>query len=313
MLGFLSVSCVNQKRKTGKSLLDSLDSLIISEHKAKRFDGTLVIGTKDSIIYEKAIGIADRVWDIPMQMNHRFDICSINKSFIAALMLMAAEEGKLSFNDNLLDHLGPYTYSGKFNPSITIHQMLTHTSGLPDYGQVQSKLYDNLGRLFKRKHFSTEEYVDFISNVPAIGNPGKQFYYSNFSYHLLGIVLEKLYKKPFAVLLDQKICQPLLLKNTFSTSSSLTVFKKMVEGYNYEEKTNTWKRNQFIDFTIGQRIFSTARELYIWGREMSYPSILSTKSIELMQTNHLENSMNDISYGYGWAVFDGQRNIKWEI
>lgn len=312
-LAIFSASCVKQKPKTDKPVIVSLDSLIVSEHQAKRFDGTLVIGTKDSIIYQKAIGIANRVWDIPMQMNHRFDICSINKSFVATLVMKAVEEKRLSLDSHLSDYLKTYSYSGSFNSDITIHQVLTHTSGLPDYAQVAEvypELFEDLGRMFKRKHFSTEEYVDFISNLPTIGNPGEQFYYSNFGYHLLTVILEKLYQQSFSALLDQKICQPLSLENTFSTASNRDIYKRIVEGYNYEGKTDSWKRNRFIDFTIGQRISSTAYDLYLWGKEMNPPSLLDANSAALMQTNYTKNVNDDISYGYGWAVFDGQGDYQ---
>ena len=72
---------------------------------------------------------------------------------------------------------------------------MSHISGLPDYDSVEPELFQNEGRLFKRKQFSNAAYVDFISQLPAKGTPEQQFYYSNFSYHLLAIILEDVYKK----------------------------------------------------------------------------------------------------------------------
>lgn len=307
ILWIMLMSCVEQNTEKRSPLVVMLDSLITLEHNARRFDGTLVIGTKASILYEKAIGTSNRVWDIPIRMDHRFDICSINKSFIATLTLMALEEGKLSLEDHLTDRLKTYSYSGKLDEDMTIHQMLTHTSGLPDYVQTQPDLSENLLRRFKRKHFTNEEYVDFISNVPAVNDPGLQFYYSNFAYHLLIVLLEDSYQRPFPELLEQKICKPLGLEHTFSTTSNRKVFKNMVEGYNYEKSDDSWIRNQFIDLTAGRRIFSTSHDLYLWGKEMSSPSLLNKESMTLMQTNHVEDITTEISYGYGWAVFDGKR------
>ncbi|MFC4874596.1 serine hydrolase domain-containing protein [Negadavirga shengliensis] len=310
IIGVVAASCTEQKRKNIDSQTLRLDSLFNHEHISGRFDGTVVIGKKGVILYEKAIGISNRVWNIPMRLDHRFDICSINKSFVATLILIAVEEGRLSLDDRLVDHLEVFSYSGKFNPDITIHQMLTHTSGLPDYGQTQPDLSENLFRMFKRKHFTNAEYVDFISNVQAVNDPGVQFYYSNFAYHLLIILLEGLYQLPFPELLDQKLCKPLGLLHTFSTVSNGEVFEKMVEGYNYEETTDSWKRNQFIDLTLGRRIFSTAHDLYLWGLAMDSPSILSVESARLMHANHLKDITYEFSYGYGWVVFDGKRPYR---
>ncbi|WP_158237246.1 serine hydrolase [Aquimarina sp. MAR_2010_214] len=292
------------------SLTSRLDSLFEIEHDKNRFDGTAVIGTKDAIVYKKAIGISNRIWNIPMQIDHRFDICSINKSFIAALILMAVEEGKLSLDDHLTDYINTYSYQGKFNQDITIHNLLNHTAGLPDYDQVHPNLSKNQHQIFKRKHFDNNEYIDFISRIPAISNPNQQFYYSNFAYHLLVIILEDLYQLSFSDLLEQKITKPLQLEHTFSTSNNRIVFENIVEGYTYNKTTKNWMRNQFIDLTLGRRIFSSAEDLYHWGKEMSSPVLFNNKQIELMQTNHVSEINQEISYGYGWVVFDGKRQYR---
>ncbi|PKV50614.1 CubicO group peptidase (beta-lactamase class C family) [Aquimarina sp. MAR_2010_214] len=306
----ISSSCSKQKSLNTNSLTSRLDSLFEIEHDKNRFDGTAVIGTKDAIVYKKAIGISNRIWNIPMQIDHRFDICSINKSFIAALILMAVEEGKLSLDDHLTDYINTYSYQGKFNQDITIHNLLNHTAGLPDYDQVHPNLSKNQHQIFKRKHFDNNEYIDFISRIPAISNPNQQFYYSNFAYHLLVIILEDLYQLSFSDLLEQKITKPLQLEHTFSTSNNRIVFENIVEGYTYNKTTKNWMRNQFIDLTLGRRIFSSAEDLYHWGKEMSSPVLFNNKQIELMQTNHVSEINQEISYGYGWVVFDGKRQYR---
>ncbi|MEH0152995.1 serine hydrolase domain-containing protein [Limibacter armeniacum] len=301
-------SCTKQRPTPIKDLSIRLDSLITHEHDSNRFDGTIVVGTQDSILFQRAIGTANRVWDIPMRMDSRFDICSLDKSFTATLVLMAVEEGKLSLDDHLTDLLKPLNYSGAFDPNITIHQMLTHTSGLAHYEHMAPNLQLDWFRPFKRKHFNNPEYIDFISTVPTVNSPGKQFYYSSFAYHLLAIILEDIYQQPYAELLNEKICQPLELRQTFSTSDNLEVHKHMVEAYNYHELSDSWKRNQFIDLTLGRRIFSTSHDLYLWGKAMSAASLLSPESMKRMHSNYLKEITPDISYGYGWAVFDKKGN-----
>ncbi|MEO9482012.1 MAG: serine hydrolase domain-containing protein [Ekhidna sp.] len=303
-------ACKKQTPEETSSLADQIDSLVTSEHQAKRFDGTLVVGNKEDILYERAIGISNRIWNIPMRLDHRFDICSINKSFIAMLILIACEEDKLSLDNHLTDLLKNYTYSGQFHPDITLHQMLTHTAGLPDYGQIDKSLSANKFQHFKRKHFSNKSYVDFISNVKSIDEPNKQFYYSNFAYHLLAIILEDAYGLSFPELLQEKISNPLGLNHTISSISNEDVFGKMADAYNYDKDTDSWQQNQFIDLTLGRRIFSSAGDLYLWGKEMNNSLLLTEKSMALMQTNHLKSITPDISYGYGWVIFDGDGKYR---
>lgn len=306
----LSISC----KEEGKAFLEGfslrLDSLIESEHAQDRFDGTVIVGTMDTVLFEKAIGTSNRVWDIPMHMEHRFDICSLNKSFIAALILKASEEGKIALEDKLVNYLKDYDYSGTFNKDVTIHQVLTHTSGLPDYNQIDQDLSAHEFRIFKRKHFSNPEYVNFISSIPEVSIPGKKFYYSNFGYHLLAIILEDLYDRPFGEILNEKICDPINLNSTFSTMANRKIFNQVVEAYDYDQSSGAWNRNQFIDLSLGRRIFSNAYDLYLWGRAMSDTTILSKASIELMQTNHLKDITPEFSYGYGWVIFDGENDYR---
>ena len=296
--------------RPGQVLQFSMDSLVNHEHNAGRFNGTILIGTQDSVFYKKAVGLANRVWNVPLHTDHRFDIASLNKSFIAALILKAVEEGQLNINDHLSDLLGSYQYKGSFNPKITIHHMLTHTSGLPDYDAVIKELSVDNFRKFKRMHFSNAEYIDFISQLKPVDDPGKQFYYSNFAYHLLAIILEDLYKQTFSDLLQDKICRPLNLTNTFSSTANQEVHKKIVEAYIYLNEDHKWKRNNFIDLTIGRRIFSSVTDLYKWGKALNDTSLLSYGSLELIKTNHLSDITTEISYGYGWVIYGSKSKYK---
>ena len=301
-------ACHQPDSVTKSSYWTKLDSLVLSEHTADRFHGTVVVGNQDSIIYQKAVGIANRVWNVPIQMDSRFDIASLNKSFIAALVLLAVEEGKLRLKDKLIDRLKNYQYQGQFDSTITLHQMLTHSAGLPDYDGVAPTLAANNFVKFKRLHFSNAKYVNFISQLSTVAAPGQQFYYSNFAYHLLAIILENIYQQPFAEILQQKICQPLHLTETFASTANEEIHQRVVEAYQYSDQH--WQRNNFIDLTLGRRIFSTAIDLYRWGQAMNDTRLLSQESLELMQQNHLTSITSNVAYGYGWVVFDGKSRYQ---
>lgn len=303
-------SCEQKECLNTGQILGQLDSLITAENDSNFFSGTIVIGNNDSILFSKTIGIANRDWDISLKPNHRFDICSLNKSFIAALVLLAVEEGRLNLDDFLVDQFDANIYKGRFHEEITIHQMLTHTSGLPNYDAIAAELRENEFQSFKGLHFSNDEYVNFISQLKPVNQPNQEFHYSNFAYHLLCIILENIYQISFSELLKIKICEPLGLEHTFNTKSNKNVNSELVEAYNYDMKTNSWIPNQFIDLSLGRRIFSTSLDLFKWGQAMNDNSILNEKSISLMQENHLTKISSSISYGYAWVVFDGIESFK---
>jgi CubicO group peptidase (beta-lactamase class C family) len=286
-------------RSTKNSFL-KINTLLKKESEAERFSGTVTIGNKDLILYEGAFGIADRSWEIPMYIGFIFDIASINKSMISGLVMIAVEEGKLNLEDKLVDLLKNYSFSGTYNENISLYQLLNHTSGLPDYNALGPRLSANNFRAFKRMHFSNKEYVDFISQLAPIGIPGKQFHYSNFAYHLASIILEDTYEMPFGELLEKKILQPLNMQHTYSTTDNSKIPKRLARGYLYEN--GMWYEDPFIDLTLGRRVFSTADDLYKWGRTFSDTLFFSRESLAQITTNHLTTITDQFSYGFGWVV-----------
>jgi len=302
LIGLVNIGCDQQKESTDTlEWRDRVERFIISENGKNHFDGTIVIGTKDEIQYEKAIGTANRTWSIKMSSKDRFDIASLNKSFEAAIILKAVEEDRISLNDKLID----FFPTEEFDSAITVHQLLTHTSGLPDYDAVNKNLRADNFKALKRLWFNNQDYAHFISQLDPVNNPGEQFHYSNFGYHLLAIILEQIYQKTFPDLLREKICEPSGLQHTFSETNNRKVHKEVVEGYTFKETDSIYLKNSYIDLTLGRRIFSTSEDLYKWAKLLMSEEFISKESYKQMTTNHLDGIENEISYGYGFVVFDG--------
>lgn len=303
LISFALISCDQQKEPIPNSDWPKrIENIIITENEKNQFDGTVVIGSKEKVKFDYAIGTANRTWNTQIANDTRFDIASLNKSFQAALILKAAEENLLSLNDRLIDYFPKLS----FDSIITIHHLLTHTSGLPDYDAVNEDFKADHFKAFKRLTFDNAGYVSFISRLEPFNEPGEQFHYSNFGYHLLAIILEEIYQIPFSELIKEKICEPLQLQHTFAETNNRVVHRKVAEGYTYSEKDSTYLRNNFIDLTLGRRIFSTSEDLYRWSWLLMNGDFISEESYNLMTTNHLVDIEKDISYGYGFVVFDGE-------
>ncbi|MEL6556933.1 MAG: serine hydrolase domain-containing protein [Bacteroidota bacterium] len=303
-------SCQPSEDSSQPSQFVAVDQYIEEALKTDRFHGAITIANQDSILYSRQVGIANRNWDIPVAADTRFDIASVNKSFIAGLIMLAVEEGKLTIKSRLVDLLENFSYSGQFHDSITVHHLLTHSSGLPDYNSVSSDMSANGYIKFKRQHFTDQAYVDFISNLSSRSVPGTRFYYSNFAYHLLCVILEDLYQKSFPELLQEKICQPLELTNTYSSIDNQAVAKKLALGYNWKESSQQWFANNFIDLTLGRRIFSTSEDLVKWARALNDNRLFKKESRDLMTQNYLSEITDDFNYGYGWVIINPGSNAK---
>lgn len=311
-LSVLAFGCDRDGPSSGEtsSVVSKIDSLMKSHHQQGLFDGGIVITSDGDLLYENYFGIADRQWNIPFNKNTKLDVASVNKSMIAALIMKATEEGLLELSDKLVDILPKNSYSGYFDPNISLHHLLSHTSGLPDYGNIDEELKEDNFLKFKRSRFSNNEYIDFISNVQSIGKPGQQFHYSNFAYHLAAIIIEITYDVPFAQVLEKKLTIPLGLKNTLSSSKNEFVVSNLAKAYNYDKTTSEWLENPFIDLSIGRRIFSTPSDLSRWAQVIDNPGWLTKPSLELVQKNHLHGISQDYTYGYGWVIFDKENTSR---
>ncbi len=307
---FLSNGCQNNKKEVSPVYNQKIDSLFNAHYSQDLFHGGVVITHNGETVYENYLGLANRGWGIPFDKDVKLDIASVNKSIIAALVLKAVEEGRLNLEDNLVNLLSGFSYEGSFHPKITLHHMLSHSSGLPDYDGVAEDLRLNHFSPFKRLRFANEGYVDFISKIELINTPGQQFYYSNFAYHLLPIILEETYQKSFSAILEEKLTHPLGLNNTVSENKNEVVIPKLAKAYNYQEETGHWHQNQFIDLSLGRRVFSTASDLNRWAQAMDNPGWLTAESLQLMQQNHLAEVDTNFSYGYGWVVIDGENRSR---
>lgn len=313
---FLSqmLGCQSKENKTSltgpSNDIQKIDSLFMSQHQQDLFHGGVVITHKSKTLYENYLGLANRSWNIPVEKDVKFDIASVNKSMIAALTLKAIEDGLLKLDDKLVNLLSDFSYDGRFNHEITLHHLLSHSSGLPDYEGVTENLQMNGFQNFKRLRFTNEEYVNFISKIEPVSKPDEQFYYSNFAYHLVAIIIEKTYAKPFGEVLKENLTGPLGLNNTVSESINEITIPRLAQGYNYQEASGQWNQNPFIDLSLGRRIFSTAADLNRWARVMDNPGYLNAASLQLMQQNHLAQISKSVSYGYGWVVFDKENKSE---
>ena len=308
----LACQSKNKKQEPVKipAYLSELDSLFTRHFEEGLFQGGIVISKKGEVLYEEYFGEADRAWGIPVDANVKFDIASVNKSMIAALTMKAVEEGRLNLGDRLIDLLSGFEIKGTFHPGITLHHLLSHTSGLPDYDAVSEELRADRFTKFKRCRFNNEDYVDFISQLPAVNEPNQQFYYSNFAYHLLAIVLEMEFDMGFDQILQEYLTQPLGLANTVSSSRNEEIIDKLANAYLYDDGRKEWIETPYIDLSLGRRIFSTPSDLNRWALVMNNPGYLSQASLDLIQKNHLAGISKDVSYGYGWVTVNKDNPSK---
>lgn len=283
--------------------LAEVDNYIIQLHEKNHFDGSVSIGNRSGIVYSKSIGTAVKEWSIPVERDTRFDVCSLNKSFVAVMIMQLVESGDIDLNGTISSYI---KLKSAYADSISIHQILTHTSGLADYDAVDAKLHKKRFEAFKRRYYTNDDYLSFIGSLPPIGKPNERFHYSNFGYHVLSLLIEQKTGMHFSNALDSMICKPLGLSNTYAPIDNYKIYPRL--ALPYDLMNGEFQKSPFMDYSLGRRIFSTAEDLNRWGIEMSLPTLISDESHRSIVTNHLTEINSEISYGYGWAVFDGKKD-----
>ncbi|MFK5958719.1 MAG: serine hydrolase [Lutibacter sp.] len=277
----------------GQSKAEKIDELMNLHNEYAQFNGSVLVVENGEVIYKKGLGLANMEWNIPNQPNTKHRLGSITKQFTSMLILQLVEQGKLSLNGKVSDYLPEYPK--KSGNKITIHHLLTHSSGIPEYLMIPNFIKEK-----SRDQYTPTEFMSFFKNSPLLFTPGKEFSYSNSGYFLLGIIIEKVTGKSYEQVLQENIFTPLKMNNTGYDHHS-SVLKNRASGYT--KNGNEYRNATFIDMSIpyaAGSIFSTTEDLYLWDQALYTNQLLSKKTKALLFTPYMPAW--DGGYGYGWHI-----------
>jgi CubicO group peptidase (beta-lactamase class C family) len=266
-----------------------IDEIVTLYRNYGQFNGAALVAENGKVIYKKGIGLANMEWDIPNEPDTKFRLGSITKQFTATLILQLVEQGKIKLDGRVSDYLPDYRKDT--GARITIHHLLSHTSGVPNYTAAPG-FSENVSR----NPFEVDDFVKKYASGDLEFEPGAKFNYSNSGYFLLGAIIEKVTGKPYEQVLKEKILDPLGMKNSGYDHYG-TVLSKRAAGY---VKTQRGYENApYLDMTIpyaAGSIYSTVEDLFLWDQGLYGDKVLSAGSKELMFKPNLEN------YGYGFSI-----------
>lgn len=270
-----------------------MDQLLSKYSEYGQFNGSALVSEHGKVIFKKGYGFANMEWDIANQPNTKFRLGSISKQFTALLIVKLAEEGKLKLDVPITTYLPDYPKAT--GDKITIHNLLTHTSGIPNYTSAPDFFKDK-----SRDPFTPEEFVKTFSSLPLEFTPGEKFKYSNSGYFLLGYIIEKVSGKSYEQYLQETILTPLKMVNSGYDHGEI-ILKNRAAGY---EKKGKLIRNAFyLDMSIpyaAGSLYSTVEDLYLWDQALYTTKLLSEKSMELLFKPYIKAGNG--FYGYGWFL-----------
>lgn len=291
IITFLAMFCVlfnvNSQNWNVKDLEDSVDLFIKPYIDSKSFMGSILIAKGDSMILVKGYGYSNLEHLIPNSSNTVFRIGSMTKQFTATAIMLLVQDNKISLDSKLSEFIPDYLNGDK----ITIHQLLTHTSGIPNY----TKLPDHNSTM--RLPATLPDLIGKIKNLPLDFEPGSKFRYSDSGYLILTYIIEKASGLTYSEFLDKYIFQPLGMKNT-GYDNNQKIIKNRASGYSLLKKSNELVNADYNDMSVPQGaggLYSTVLDLYKWDRSFYTDLLLSGESKEKMFTFYIAD------YGYGWG------------
>lgn len=292
ILAVLGISSVN--RLHGQTKAEKIDKLVAMYAEYGQFNGSVLVSEKGNVIYKNGFGFANMEWNIPNQADTKFRLGSITKQFTAMAVMQLVEQGKLKLDVPISTYLPDYPK--KNADIITVHHLLCHSSGIPNYTTR------NFIEKYNRDPYTPTTFLKFFADSTLDFKPGEKFSYSNSGYFLLGVIIEKVTGKPYEQVLQENIFTPLHMNNTGYDHSN-TILKNRAAAY--EKNGRNYVNANYLDMSIpyaAGSLYSTVEDLYLWDQALYTDQLLKKENKDMLFKKQMEMSRG--YYGYGWIMND---------
>jgi CubicO group peptidase (beta-lactamase class C family) len=259
-----------------------LSSYMQAQVAINHFGGTVLVIKDGTVLLKKAYGLADYEWQINNTVDTKFQLASVTKQFTATAILQLVDRGQLSLQDKLSKFFPDYPKAD----SVSIHQLLSHSSGLAmGFKEIASS------------SISRDSAYVAIKKIPYAFSPGSTSSYSNIGYYLLAKIIEKVSGEDYARYVQKNIFKPAGMKHT-GVSNNDSIVSKMAKVYCQGE--HGLRHNPHINWSINlghDGIYSTVEDLAGWNEVLEGTTILSDQMKKKMFTAH-----NSEHWGYGFII-----------
>jgi CubicO group peptidase (beta-lactamase class C family) len=267
---------------------------------AHAFSGTVLVRKHGRTLYHESFGLADRAFNVPVTNATKFRAASITKTFTAVLILQLVEQGRLDLRAPIRTYLP--TYAGAGADSVSVHNLLNHTSGIENFDQIKS--YDDAVRRgiesYQLPH-TTDELLARYASGRLVGPVGKAFDYNNADYVILGKIVEALDGQTFDKVLAERILRPLGM-----TQSGMLYQQAIVPNLAYTYMKPDTASPLINDLPVyiqnwyaAGGLYSTAADLARFADALyGSATLLKRQTLDQMLTPGLDD------YGYGVWVRD---------
>lgn len=288
--------------------IDSIFNTRVLRSAPKNFNGCLLISKNDKVYYKNCSGYANFESRQPLNDSSLFLLASCSKHFTAMAIMILHADKKLELSDNVTKYLPSFPYE-----NINIENLLTHTSGLPDYFPLIEKHSD------KSKFVTNQDVLKLIIELkPKLRfTPNTVFEYSNTGYVLLSLIIEKASGLTYKEYIESRIFAPLNMRHSlvYNRRRSQDSLPNYALGYSYSNQHNQFllpdsiKQKQYVRYMDGitgdDGISSTILDLDLWIKGFQNNTLVSSESQNLMTSSHLLQNRKKTNYGFGLMARKG--------
>lgn len=272
-----------------------IDSIIQTEFGNKNEPGgVFLISQNGKNLYRKAFGKANLELNVNMTPENVFQIGSMTKQFTAVAILLLEQQRKLNVNDPISQYIKDYPNGDK----ITIHHLLTHTSGIKDFTKMKSI------SSIAQKEMKPEEMVNFFKNEPVDFAPGEKFDYNNSGYVVLGYIIELVSGTSYEDFIKKNIFDKAGMNHSYYASDRKVIPQR---AYGYHKKEQGFVNKTVISFSVpfsSGSLMSTADDMLKWQQALNQNLILDLKETQKAFQKYKLNNGEEFTYGYGWHLKD---------
>lgn len=254
-------------------------------------------------LYSKAYGMANLAYGIPFAADTRTNIGSTSKQFTAFAIMLQAERGALSLDDDIREHIPELP---EFEETITVRHLITHTSGLREFLNL---LIMTGRRLDHGDWIDRTELIDIVQRQPALQNaPGAEWNYNNTAFGLAALIVERTSGQDFHVFMQEIVFGPIGMTRTMVRPSPEHIVPDMSEGYTPGD--DGYLQIGDLGGAVGAGgIYSTVEDLQTWVQNYANPRVGNAEIFDEMMTSYVLTDGEETGYGYGLSV-DEQRGLR---
>jgi len=257
----------------------------------EEFSGVILVAKDNEVIEKRAYNLASREYTISNEIDTKFNIASITKMFTAVAILQLYQKGKIKLHQPIGKYLPDYPNS-IIGSTVTIHQLLTHTSGIGQY-------YANFLPTNKLNYQEVADYLPLFAQDTLLSKPGTQYNYSGSGFVVLALIIEAITEETYYDYLSKNIFEPTQMSNTLALEIDEIVSNKATGYTHFPKEEKTLKTNTFyLSKADGAGwYYSTVDDLYKFSKALRAYKLLNKSTTNLMFTPMVKGYNTNLGYG----------------